>query len=75
MSRAPTKRAPKKRGPKGARGRPVNPARVRKIVRMREDGMTFYAIASILSKEYPITEQAINTAYLRWRDWVIENPK
>ena len=76
-TRAPKKTsAPKKRGPKGPRDWPVNPQRIHKIVRMRDvKDMTFYAIAQELSKECSITEQAVNIAYRKWRDWAIKNPK
>jgi hypothetical protein len=68
---------PKKRGPKtGARGRPVNPERLRKIVKMRDVfKWPFSKIAKHLGDDPPMTEQAIYLAYNRWSDWVRENTK
>lgn len=64
----------KKRGPKGARGRPVNPERIRKIVKMRdEQNLSFSKIAQKLGDDPPMTEQAIYFAYTRWGDWIREN--
>lgn len=64
---------PKKRGPKGARGRPVNPTRLKKIVDLRDNkGWTFSKIAQHLGDDPPMTEQAIYTAYMRWGDWIRE---
>lgn len=61
---------PKKRGPKGARGRPVNPDRIRKIVKLRDEkGLSFLEIAKKLGDDPPMTEQAIYFAYTRWADW------
>lgn len=65
---------PKKRGPKGARGRPVNPERIRKIVKLREEkGMSFSQIAQKLGDDPPLTEQAIYIAYTKWADWSREH--
>ncbi len=67
----------KKRGPKGARGRPVNPNRVRKIVHWRDvKNLTYREIAEKLEAAdgYSQTEQAVYTAYTRWRDWAYANP-
>ena len=68
-----SKTAPKKkkRGPKtGARGRPVNPERIRKIVELRDKkGWTFLKISEHLGDTPPMTEQAIYLAYMRWGDW------
>lgn len=67
--------APKKRGPKGARGRPVNPDRIRKIVKLRDEkGLSFLEIAQKLGDDPPMTEQAIYFAYTRWADWARDNP-
>lgn len=62
----------KKRGPKtGARGRPVNPERIRKIVELRDKkGWTFSKIAEQLGDIPPMTEQAIYLAYMKWGDWI-----
>lgn len=62
----------KKRGPKtGARGRPVNPERIRKIVELRDKkGWTFLKIAEHLGDVPPMTEQAIYLAYMKWGDWI-----
>jgi hypothetical protein len=68
-----SKTVPKKKtGPKtGARGRPVNPARLRKIVDMRDTkGWTFSKIAQHLGDDPPMTEQAVYLAYMRWGDWI-----
>jgi hypothetical protein len=67
----------KKRGPKtGARGRPVNPTRLRKIVEMRDThGWPFSKIAQHLGDDPPMTEQAIYIAYTRWADWVRAHTK
>lgn len=65
---------PKKRGPKGARGRPVNPERIHKIVKLRDEkGLSFSQIAQKLGDDPPMTEQAIYFAYTRWADWAREN--
>lgn len=65
------KKTPKKRGPKtGARGRPVNPARIKRIVDLRDNnGWTFSRIAQSIGDDPPQTEQSIYLAYTRWRDW------
>lgn len=62
---------PKKRGPKtGARGRPVNPDRIKKIVSLRDkEGWPFSKIAQNLGDYPPLTEQAIYLAYMKWSDW------
>ena len=63
-------RVPKKRGPKGARGRPVNPERIHKIVKLRDEKeLSFSQIAQKLGDEPPLTEQAVYIAYTKWADW------
>lgn len=64
----------KKRGPKGPRGRPVNPARVHKIVTLRDEkNLSFSQIAQELGDDPPMTEQTIHYAYTRWAGWVRKN--
>ena len=74
---AQTKTAKKKRGPKtGARGRPVNPARIKRIVELRDKkGWTFSKIAQSLGEDPPQTEQAIYLAYTKWGDWIRKSAK
>lgn len=68
----------KKTGPKGGRDTPVNGARVRLIVQLRDGkGMQFPAIAKRLSNDegYEISTQGVFALYKRWRPWAIKTER
>jgi hypothetical protein len=56
-------------------GMPSDPAYVRKIVQLRDKGLTFAEIAEKTErmKGRRVTKEAIGRLYGRWAEWAAEN--